>query len=260
MLFLEEIWSRNFTNLFIAPIKISEIIISLVFTALIRTLIGLVPAILLTSPLFGISILNLGVPLFFLFLSLYIFGITLGLFVSSGLIRFGPSFENIAAKPAPGAKKKPGTITAAEFAKLQKSYTKYKQENTPHSFGGASSIARTTDYTKWDKFASGLDDEEVKSRPSATAGKDETGVPGETASALSDEQSRFWMKVTTVVLSFGISVTVAYTFGIESTFVKQVMFGISAVIIFNFLLQKENARIIRTSNTLSMEEQEKKKK
>ena len=96
MLFLEEIWSRNFTNLFIAPMKISEIIISLVFTALIRTLIGLVPAILITSPLFGISILNLGVPLFFLFLSLYIFGITLGLFVSSGLISFGPSFENIA--------------------------------------------------------------------------------------------------------------------------------------------------------------------
>ena len=96
MLFLEEIWSRNFTNLFIVPMKISEIIISLVFTALIRTLIGLVPAILLTSPLFGISILNLGIPLFFLFLSLYIFGITLGLFVSSGLIRFGPSFENIA--------------------------------------------------------------------------------------------------------------------------------------------------------------------
>tara|TARA_B110001454_G_C12439704_1_gene317277 strand:- start:15 stop:575 length:561 start_codon:yes stop_codon:yes gene_type:complete len=96
MLFLEEIWSRNFTNLFIAPLRISEIIISLIFTALIRTLIGLVPAIILTSPLFGISILNLGAPLFFLFLSLYIFGITLGLFVSSGLLRYGPAFENIA--------------------------------------------------------------------------------------------------------------------------------------------------------------------
>ena len=96
MLFLEEIWSRNFTNLFIAPMKISEIIISLVFTALIRALIGLVPAILLTSPIFGISLLDLGIPLFFLFLSLYIFGITLGLLVSAGLLRFGPSFENIA--------------------------------------------------------------------------------------------------------------------------------------------------------------------
>ncbi len=96
MLFLEEIWSRNFTNLFIAPIKIGEIIISLVFTALIRALIGLVPAILLTSPLFGISLLDLGVHLFLLFLSLYVFGITLGIFVSAGLLRFGPSFENIA--------------------------------------------------------------------------------------------------------------------------------------------------------------------
>ena len=96
MLFLEEIWSRNFTNLFIAPLKLKEIIISLIFTALIRTFIGLVPAIILTSPLFGVSILKLGFPLFILFLSLYIFGITLGLFVSSGLMRYGPSFENIA--------------------------------------------------------------------------------------------------------------------------------------------------------------------
>ena len=96
MLFLEEIWSRNFTNLFIAPLKLKEIITSLIFTALVRTLIGLVPAIILTSPLFGISILDLGIYLFFLFLSLYIFGITLGILVSSGLLRFGPSFENIA--------------------------------------------------------------------------------------------------------------------------------------------------------------------
>ena len=95
MLFLEEIWSRNFTNLFIAPMKISGIIVSLIFTALVRALIGLVPAILLTSPLFGISLFDLGPPLTFLFLSLYIFGITLGLFVSAGLLRFGPSFENI---------------------------------------------------------------------------------------------------------------------------------------------------------------------
>ena len=96
MLFLEEIWSRNFTNLFIAPMKIGEIIFCLVFTALIRALIGLIPAVLLTSPLFGISILDLGVYLFLLFLSLYIFGVTLGILVSSGLLRFGPSFENIA--------------------------------------------------------------------------------------------------------------------------------------------------------------------
>ena len=46
-MFLEEIWSRNFTNLFIAPIKISEIIAALTFTAIFRTLIGLIPQLFL---------------------------------------------------------------------------------------------------------------------------------------------------------------------------------------------------------------------
>ena len=96
MMFLEEIWSRNFTNLFIAPIKISEIIAALTFTAIFRTLIGLVPAAFLAIPLFGVSIFKIGIPLIFLLITLYIFGVTLGLLVTSGLIRFGPSFENIA--------------------------------------------------------------------------------------------------------------------------------------------------------------------
>ena len=96
MMFLEEIWSRNFTNLFIAPIKLSEIISALTFTAIFRTLIGLIPAALLAIPLFGVSIFKIGIPLIFLLVSLYIFGVTLGLLVTSGLVRFGPSFENIA--------------------------------------------------------------------------------------------------------------------------------------------------------------------
>ena len=65
-------------------------------TAILRTLIGLVPAAILAIPLFGVSIFKLGIPLFFLLLSLYIFGVTLGLLVTSGLLRYGPSFENIA--------------------------------------------------------------------------------------------------------------------------------------------------------------------
>ena len=96
MMFLEEIWSRNFTNLFIAPIKLCEIITALTFTAIFRTLIGLIPAALLAIPFFGVSILKIGAPLIFLLITLYVFGVTLGLLVTSGLVRFGPSFENIA--------------------------------------------------------------------------------------------------------------------------------------------------------------------
>ena len=72
------------------------IITSLTLTAIFRTLIGLIPATILAIPLFGVSIFKLGVPLLFLLISLYIFGVTLGLLVTSGLLRFGPSFENIA--------------------------------------------------------------------------------------------------------------------------------------------------------------------
>ena len=96
MLFLEEIWSRNLTNLFVSPIKISEIILSLTFAALLRALIGIVPAVIIITPLFDFSIFNLGVGALPLLINLYIFGISLGLIVSSGLLRFGPSFENIA--------------------------------------------------------------------------------------------------------------------------------------------------------------------
>ena len=94
-MFLEEIWSRNYKFIY-SPIKIREIIAALTLTAILRTLIGLVPAVLIAIPLFGVSVLKLGMPLIFLLLALYLFGVTLGLLVTSGLLRYGPSFENIA--------------------------------------------------------------------------------------------------------------------------------------------------------------------
>ena len=81
---------------FISPIKIKEIISSLTIAAIMRTLIGIIPISLLAVPFFGVSIFKIGTPIIFLLLNLYLFGVTLGLIVSSGLMRFGPSFENIA--------------------------------------------------------------------------------------------------------------------------------------------------------------------
>ena len=96
MLFLEEIWSRNFTNLFIAPMKISEIIVSLVFTALIRALIGLVPAIIINiSYIWNFFIrfrFTSGVS-FFKFICFWNY---IRFICFCWIIRFGPSFENIA--------------------------------------------------------------------------------------------------------------------------------------------------------------------
>ena len=77
--------------------KKSEILISLVITALIRALIGSGSSnVTFNITIFWNFFVRPWFILFFLFLSLYIFGITLGILVSSGLLRFGPSFENIA--------------------------------------------------------------------------------------------------------------------------------------------------------------------
>ena len=62
----------------------------------LRTLIGIVPAILLNDSFFWcFHIYTWGHHLILLFLSLYLFGITLGLLVTSGLLRYGPAFENM---------------------------------------------------------------------------------------------------------------------------------------------------------------------
>ena len=148
-----------------------------------------------------------------------------------------PSFENISSVgKETSAKKtrKPGTLSAAEFAKLQKAYTKYKQDNTPHSFGGASTIARSTDYSKWDKYASELDDEDTAAVLNGK-GTEESASSMDYSPEISEEQNRFWVKIITCVLSFFLSLTSAFIFGIESTFIKQAMFGIFAVFIFNYL-------------------------
>ena len=70
MMFLEEIWSRNFTNLVHSSIKISEIIAALTLTAIFRALNRLSPAAILAIPLFGVSVFKLGLPLLFLLLPL----------------------------------------------------------------------------------------------------------------------------------------------------------------------------------------------
>ena len=95
IMFLEEIWSRNFTNLFITPIKIGEIITALTITAIFRALIGLIRSHYLLF-LFGVSIFKLGFILIFLLLNLSFIWYLPWNLVSSGLIRFGPAFENIA--------------------------------------------------------------------------------------------------------------------------------------------------------------------
>ena len=93
--FLEEVWSRNLANLFIAPLRPHELVVALIGISMIRTLIGILPAALLAIPLYEYSIFELGLPLLAFFANLLILGWAIGLFVVALLLRFGQGAESL---------------------------------------------------------------------------------------------------------------------------------------------------------------------
>jgi len=93
---LEEMWSRNFATLFVAPLRPVEYAISLMGLAVIRSLIGILPAALLAIPLFAYSIFDLGLPLIAFYSLLMMLGWAVGLIISAMLIRFGLAAESFA--------------------------------------------------------------------------------------------------------------------------------------------------------------------
>jgi ABC-2 type transport system permease protein len=64
--------------------------------SVIRTLISVIPAMLLALPLFGVSVFALGLPLVAFFASLQMFGWSVGLIVSALVLRLGLGAESLA--------------------------------------------------------------------------------------------------------------------------------------------------------------------
>lgn len=93
---LEEMWSRNFANLFVAPLRPVEYALALMSLSVIRSLIGVVPAALLAIPLFAYSIFDLGLPLLAFYAILMMTGWAVGLLMCAMLIRFGLAAESFA--------------------------------------------------------------------------------------------------------------------------------------------------------------------
>jgi ABC-2 type transport system permease protein len=93
---LEELWSRNFANLFVAPLRPAEYAVSLMGMSVIRSLIGVIPSALLAIPLFAYSIFDLGLPLVAFYSVLMMSGWAAGLLISAMLVRFGLAAESFA--------------------------------------------------------------------------------------------------------------------------------------------------------------------
>jgi ABC-2 type transport system permease protein len=91
--FLEDVWSRNFLNLFASPLSIGEYVAGLVAASIITSAIGLVVMIALASGIFGLSFLSYGVWLLPFVLVLFVFGIAIGVAASGLVLWFGPASE-----------------------------------------------------------------------------------------------------------------------------------------------------------------------
>src|SRR5437588_532108 len=77
MAFFEDVWSRNFLNLFASPLTITEYLTGLVITSVITSAVGLVVMIVLAAAVFGLSFNSYGAMLVALVLVLFLFGIAL---------------------------------------------------------------------------------------------------------------------------------------------------------------------------------------
>ncbi len=91
--FFEDVWSRNFLNIFATPLKISEYVSGLALSSIATSAVGLAVMLVLAAAAFGLSFLGYGLMLIPFLLVLFLSGIALGIFGSAVVLRFGPAAE-----------------------------------------------------------------------------------------------------------------------------------------------------------------------
>ena len=93
MAFFEDVWSRNFLNIFATPLSIAEYLSGLVSTSLATSAVGLLVMVAMASIFFGLSFFGYGLPLAHFVFVLVVFGIALGIFAAGIVLRLGPAAE-----------------------------------------------------------------------------------------------------------------------------------------------------------------------
>jgi ABC-2 type transport system permease protein len=91
--FFEDVWSRNFLNIFASPLSIAEYVTGLVISSIATSMFGLIVMLLLATLVFGLSFFAWGTLLIPFFAVLFLFGISLGIFGCAIVLRLGPAAE-----------------------------------------------------------------------------------------------------------------------------------------------------------------------
>ena len=91
--FFEDVWSRNFLNIFATPLTMPEYIAGLLVTSLATSLIGLGVMIVVATTAFGLNFASYGAMLLPFVLVLFLTGMALGVAAIAIVLRFGPAAE-----------------------------------------------------------------------------------------------------------------------------------------------------------------------
>lgn len=94
--FLEDIWSQNLLNIFVAPIKISEFIIATYLVGLFQAIVVIVLTSVLAFFFYSFNIFTIGIILVPYFINLILMGWWMGMITTALIIRWGHSAEALA--------------------------------------------------------------------------------------------------------------------------------------------------------------------
>ncbi len=93
MAFFEDVWSRNFLNLFATPLSVAEYLAGLILSAIVTSLISMTAMLVFARVAFGLSLIDFGLPLVPFVAALFLTGIALGVAAAALVLRLGPAAE-----------------------------------------------------------------------------------------------------------------------------------------------------------------------
>src|SRR4051794_30506306 len=93
MAFFEDVWSRNFLNIFGSPMSITEYVTGLVLSSIATSSVGLLAMFILATAIFRLDLFLYGAAAFPFVAVLFLFGVALGIMASALVMRLGPSAE-----------------------------------------------------------------------------------------------------------------------------------------------------------------------
>lgn len=93
--FLEDVWTRNFINLFSSPLSLHEYILGFVAVSIVESLVSVGFMAVLAWTLLSYRIFSFGILLIPFAAILFVFGLAVGIVATAVVLRFGPSAEMV---------------------------------------------------------------------------------------------------------------------------------------------------------------------